>query len=366
MKRKNRKILLTGGHAGTTGLAVIEKLSEESVEIFWIGATTAFEGKKVKTIEDLAFDKSLVKVYKIPFGKINRKHPHKSILSFIKIPFGLVLAFVYLLKIRPKVVLSFGGSVSVPVVFVSWLFRIPVILHEQTTAAGKANVVAARFANHVAISRPESKSFFPQEKVVLTGNPVGSSIKKIKLKNKISKKPNLLVLGGSRGATVINQLITGCLEDLLEMFSVYHITGQIDYDKQRRVKQKLSKEFAHKYHVYKVVPPGNMYKMYNLSDIIVSRSGANTVSEILFAKRPVVFIPIPWSYNDEQTKNAKSLEKLGLAIVLNQDRSDSKDLYMAIQMVLKDWDKMIASSKSVISPDTNASKTLSSIVLKYI
>ncbi|MFC1649147.1 glycosyltransferase [Patescibacteria group bacterium] len=364
-KRERNKILLTGGHAGTTAVAVIDEL-QGAVDIFWIGATSAFEGKKVETIEEMVFQKSEVKSFKIPTGKINHKYPYKSILSLFKLPFGFVAALYLLIVIRPKVILSFGGSVSIPVVFAAWVCRKTIVLHEQTIAAGKANIEMSRFANKVTISRQESAKYFPIDKTLLTGNPVQKSIRQLKPKTKLSQNPNILVVGGSRGASVINDVVIESITDILKMFNLHHITGRVDYLKLINARQKLPKNLADKYHVYPVVNPKSMYKMYDLSDLIISRSGANIVSEILIAKRPTIFIPIPWTYNDEQNKNAKFVEKLGSAIVLDQDGLTGRDLVMALQMVVKKWDSMVANAIKYESPDRDAAQKLASIVLEYL
>ena len=143
----SKTILLTGGHAATTGIAVVEEIrrreSLKGAEIYWIGSLTAIEGSKFSTIESRTFPRIGVNFIPIIAGKIQTKFTRHTIPSLLKIPVGFIQAFWLMLKIKPKVTLSFGGYSSFPVIFWSWIFRIPVILHEQTVVAGRASISSA-------------------------------------------------------------------------------------------------------------------------------------------------------------------------------------------------------------------------------
>src|SRR5260221_10516561 len=149
-------ILLTGGHAGTTALSVIEEFqSREDTrdwKIFWIGAQHAVEGKKTPTLESQILPKLGITSYSIIMGRLQRKFTRYTLASLIKIPFGFIHALYLLKKIKPQVILSFGGFAAYPVVVVGSLLKIPVVIHDQTAAAGRANMFSARFAKKVAIS----------------------------------------------------------------------------------------------------------------------------------------------------------------------------------------------------------------------
>jgi len=205
------RILLTGGHAATTGIAVIEEIRKteklKDSKIYWLGAQTAMEGSKISTLESRVFPRIGVQFIPIIAGKIQTKFTRHTIPSILKIPVGFIQAFWYLVKIRPNVVLSFGGYSSFPVVFWSWVFRIPVILHEQTVAAGRASISSSPFATKIALARSESLSYFPKNKSVITGNPLMSNVLKVKPRKYLGNPPTILIIGGSRGSNFINDLI---------------------------------------------------------------------------------------------------------------------------------------------------------------
>lgn len=149
---KEIRIVLTGGHAGTTAIAVIEELirrREINWDIYWIGAKKAFEGKSISTLESLHLPKLGVKHYTIISGRLQRKFTPWTIPSLIKIPISFFHAWKVLKQINPRVIISFGGYSAFPVVVAGALKRIPTVIHEQTAAVGRANKLSALFANNL-------------------------------------------------------------------------------------------------------------------------------------------------------------------------------------------------------------------------
>ncbi|MEJ2347924.1 MAG: UDP-N-acetylglucosamine--N-acetylmuramyl-(pentapeptide) pyrophosphoryl-undecaprenol N-acetylglucosamine transferase [Patescibacteria group bacterium] len=353
------KIVLAGGHAATTALATVEELiRDEKWDIYWIGAGKAMEGKDVPTLESKIFPKIGIKSYKIISGRLQRKLTFWTLPSIIKIPFGFFHAMILLLKIRPKVILSFGGFAAFPVVVVGFFLRIPIVVHEQTSAAGRSNIFSAKFAKKIALSRKSSQKYFAESKSRLVGNPVMTQIAEIKPKEKIGKPPTVLIVGGSRGSQTINEAVLETLDKLVERYNVIHQTGFIDFEKIKEARDSLSKEFKEKYEIYKMIEPMDMDGVYKRADIVVSRAGANTVSEIIAAKIPTILIPIPWVYENEQTKNAEYAEEFGVARILNQKSLSGKALFLAIKGIEKDWFRIVESVKNKKSPDINAAKRL--------
>jgi len=159
--------VLTGGHAATTALSTIEEIlrSWEGAKVYWIGSKRAFEGKRELSIEAKIFPKKGIKFEPIIMGRLQRKFTLWTIPSLIKLPFGFVHGLFLMLKIRPKVVLSFGGFASFPIVFWSFFLGVPVILHEQTSAAGRANKFSSLFSKKIALARSSSKKYFRSEKI---------------------------------------------------------------------------------------------------------------------------------------------------------------------------------------------------------
>lgn len=350
VKRKGkRRIVLTGGHAATTALATAEELKKSAKipwDIHWIGTESALEGKRAPTLGALVFPEK-VAYHPIIAGRLQRRFTIWTIPSILKIPIGFVHALFILLKIRPSIILSFGGFAAFPVVFVGWLMAIPVIIHEQTSVVGRANKISAIFAKKIAISRPTSAKYFPRRKTILVGNPILSGIFKIPFKNKPGCPPTLFITAGSRGSQFINSLINQIIKELLAKFVVIHQTGYLDYEKFERVKNSLDRNLKSNYIVYSVINPGKMVDVYSQSDIVISRAGANTVSELIATKRPSILIPIPFSYKDEQNKNAQFAQKLGIAKVLPQEKLTAQKLVRQVNKVYENWSKITTSIKHI-------------------
>ncbi|MDP1760304.1 MAG: glycosyltransferase, partial [Candidatus Woesebacteria bacterium] len=219
-----RKLLLAGSHGATTGLAIIEEIKSKNLdwEVFWVGRKHAGERNKSHSLEFKILPKLGVIFYHLESGKIENKFTRYTIPALIKIPFGFLQALALLLKIRPDLTLSLGGASGSLVSFWSWVLGIPIIVHEQTASAGRANIFSSKFAKKIAISREASQKYFPKDKVVLTGNPISKNIINIINKPKNSEVKTILITGGSRGSTWLNNAVRPILDDLLKKYFVIH------------------------------------------------------------------------------------------------------------------------------------------------
>ncbi len=366
MKGNETNILLTGGHAGTTGLAVIEEIKKRFPEakISWIGSKSAISGSKATSIEYKIYPSLGVKFYNLIAGKLQTKFTRYTIPLLLMIPIGFIQAFFLLLKIKPCVILSFGGFSSFPVIFWGFIFGIPVILHEQTVVTGRAAMVSSYFAKRIALGRSESQKYFPKEKSVLTGNPLSEEIVSVKPKNTLGGTKTILVMGGSRGSEFINEEIFKLIPKLLTKYNVIHITGEHEFEKY---KDFQSKSYQSKnYQVISFVDPREMPTYYKRADLVIARSGANTVSEILYIKIPTIFIPLPRTFMDEQYKNAKYAEEFGIAKVMTEKEVSSGDLFRVIDEVFADWQDIVNKVLPKPSPDADASKKVVDSVEKYL
>jgi len=344
MQKNN--LLLTGGHAATTAISVIKELQKKypDYNLYWVGPKSAVEGKYVPTLASRVMEKMQVKFISITTGRLQRKFTVWTIPSLLKIPVGIFQAFKIISDIKPRIVISFGGFASVPVCFVGWIFRIPVIIHEQTVAAGLANKITAFFARKVLIARIDSQEFFTKSKTILVGNPVNAEIVKIEPKLKLSAKPVIYITGGSSGAQRINSVVGEALFDLLKNYKIIHQTGKLDYEVFKEKRENFPSDLKKNYEVYDFIDPNEMPEIFGRADVIVSRAGANTLSEIAITKRPAILIPIPWTAYDEQTKNAKLLEKSGIAVILEEKDLNAESLLKNIKNVVKNWDRMVKNS----------------------
>ena len=367
-KGKRSKIVLTGGHAATTAVAVAEEIKSEGLnwELYWIGVKNAIEGKKVVTLESEVLPRLGVKFLPLTTGRIQRRFTIWTIPSILKIPIGLVQSLYYLVKIRPSVVLSFGGFAAFPVVLNAKLLGIPVVIHEQTSVAGRSNLLSQRFASKIALSRPESKKYYPAAKCVVTGNPVMKEITKIKPKLKLGNPPVIFITGGSRGSQKINDTFSKILNKLLSKYKLIHQTGGLDYLKFSEIKQRLPQALRDNYEVFVRVNPLEVSKIYEKSDIVVARAGANTVSEVMTIKRPAIFIPLSISFMDEQTKNATVARDLGLARIILQKNLTPENLFKEIEDLIGNYHAIVQRVISKETPDKDASRKLLSVMKGYV
>jgi UDP-N-acetylglucosamine--N-acetylmuramyl-(pentapeptide) pyrophosphoryl-undecaprenol N-acetylglucosamine transferase len=225
--QKKIKVVLTGGHGGTTAIATVfaSKKQNKDWEIHWIGTKKAVEGKSALTLEFKALPEYGVICHSLIAGRFQKRFTRHTFPSLAKFPIGFLQSLVIVLKIRPSLTVSYGGFAAFPVVFWSFIFGIPVIIHEQTMAIGLANKFSIPFAKKIAVSRKESSQFFPSKKTILTGNPVSPKIALISPKEKIGNPPTIFIIGGSRGSQIINRALFPILEKLLLEFKLIHISG---------------------------------------------------------------------------------------------------------------------------------------------
>lgn len=314
------RIVFTGG--GTAGhifpgLAVAESLPV-NYEIIWLGSSNGRDEKFVKSLPR-------VKFIAIPSGKYRRYFSFQNFIDCFKIIFSFFVSFFVLLKLKPVLVFSKGGFVSTPPCFAAHVLGIPVITHECDVSLGLATKLNAKVADKVLVSYPETTNFFHnQDKIIYTGNPVRSIFYKANGKSTNAflgltpKKPILLVLGGSLGASQINNLIYENTEELLKHFFIIHQTGDANIEKAKEVLSGL-KENAEYYKPYPFINEQLPDLVYS-SCIVVSRSGANTVWELATLGKPMVLIPLEQGFSrGDQVENARVFEKAKAAIVLQGD-----------------------------------------------
>lgn len=370
--------MITGGHL-TPALAVIEELrkspstgSGSGWEIIFIGRKQAAEGDPTPSVESEIIPELGIPFYSIEAGRIQRQLTRWLITSLLKIPLGFWQAFFLIGRLKPDVILSFGGYVSAPIVLAGWLFKIPSVTHEQTTVKGLATRFNSLFANKIAVSWPKSVEQFPQDKVVLTGNPIRKEISKVnpeilKLFNFDSKLPLVLVTGGNQGSHLINQAVMKSLPRLLELTNIFHQCGHLeglgDFEKLAKARQKLPYRLKKRYHIKKYLDSAEMGTLLNRADLVVSRGGINTISELLALGKPSLLIPHSWIYKSEQERNAEMLAGLGVAEILPTAKVSSRTLTNKIRLMLTKlslYRRHLKEAKNLIKKD--ASKKIVELV----
>lgn len=330
------KIVVSGGGTGGhiyPALSFIHEVKKQhpNVDVLYIGTKKGLESAIVPR-ENIPFHAIDISGFKRSLSFENVK----TIVRFIK----SVRTCKQLLKqYKPDVVLGTGGYVCGPVVYAAAKLGIPTIIHEQNSIPGLTNTFLSRYVNKVAICFEETKQYFPQEKVVLTGNPrasevVGKDGREAKRALGLDeKKKTVLIVGGSRGARPINEAFLQVLHEVEQKpYQFLYVTGDVHYDKVIKAVQDVGnptnviiRPFIH-----------NMPEVLAGMDMIVARAGATTLAEITALGIPSVLIPSPYVTNNHQEKNARALEKKGAAIVRLESELTGARLLDDIDRILLD------------------------------
>ena len=350
----------TGGHV-LSSVAVIEELRkrEYPVEMLWVGSHGGVE-------RDIAHSHG-VPFVAIQTGKLRRYLSAKTVTDMLRIPIGVVQAWRHVRAFRPDVIFSTGGAVSVPTV-VAGARTAPVITHEQTAQVGIANRTAARFAKRFAVAFEETAAIARNHHahVVITGNPVRASLAdgdKARGWEHFGLSPDLPVIfvtGGARGASPINQRIEALLPQLLERAQIVHQAGPSvandDAARLRAMWDRWPADLRDRYGVQEFVG-SEIADLYAITDLVIARAGAGTVSELAFLGMPAILIPLPGTWGDEQRKNARVLGNADAAIVLEQADATPERLRQEIAGLLDDplrRNAMGANARRISRPDAAA------------
>lgn len=329
-----KRIVLTGG--GTAGhvtpnIALIPSLKEAGYDIFYIGS---YDGIEKKLISD--FD---IPYYGISSGKLRRYFDVKNFTDPFKVLKGCKEAFSIIRKIKPDILFSKGGFVSVPVVYAAKRLKIPVIIHESDMTPGLANKLSIPSASKVCCNFPETVKYLPEGKAVLTGSPIrkelsqGSKLAGLKFCNFTANKPVILVVGGSMGAVTVNNCIRSILPTLLEKFQVVHLCGKDKLDSSlKNIKGYVQFEYIKE----------ELKDLFEIADIVVSRAGANAICELLALKKPNILIPLSASASrGDQILNARSFEKQGFSCVIEEEQLTDELLVNSINNVYENKQRFI-------------------------
>ncbi len=340
-----KKIVLTGG--GTAGhvtpnIALLPGLREAGYEISYIGSYT---GMEKQLIEDQG-----VTYYGIASGKLRRYLDLKNLTDPARVVKGFFQAKKLLKKIRPNVVFSKGGFVSVPVVLAAKSLHIPAIIHESDMTPGLANKIAIPAAYRVCCNFPETLKYLPEGKAILTGSPIrkelltGNKQDAFSLCGFHSDKPVILIIGGSSGAKVINEHIRAILPELLKSYQVIHLCGKGLSDESLKDLEGYAQfEYANK----------ELRDLFAAADLVISRAGANSICELLALHKPNILIPLSAAASrGDQILNARSFEKQGFSYVIEEEQMNADTLNTAINTVMNNRDTYIDAMKKSTQLDS--------------
>jgi UDP-N-acetylglucosamine--N-acetylmuramyl-(pentapeptide) pyrophosphoryl-undecaprenol N-acetylglucosamine transferase len=323
------KILFTGG--GTGGhifpiIAVareIKKRQVEKLELSYMGPEDEFASK--------LFFKEGIKTYFVLSGKIRRYFNFSAFFQnladlFIKVPLGIIQAFLILFFTAPDLIFSKGGYGSIPTVIAAWILQIPIFMHESDSTPGLTNKIISKFSRSIFVSFPiKLTQYFPEKKMILAGNPIREELLQVDPANAKavfnikSTKPIVLILGGSQGSTRINDLIFQILPSLLGQFEIIHQCGKKDFDRlSAEVKNFIPTELQSGFHLYAFLDENQMKHALSAATCVIGRAGAGTIFEIAAFKKPSILVPLPESAQNHQVKNAYAYGNSGACIVIEE------------------------------------------------
>ncbi len=352
MHEKKIKIVLTGG--GTAGhvlphFAMLHLYREAEWDILYIGSTGI--EKQLVTKEGLRFRE-------IKTGKLRR---HLSLQNFFDI-FGVLWGILQSLHImrqeRPQIVFSKGGYVSVPVAIAAWFLKIPVITHESDLSPGLANRIITKFSKKILCAFPETIKALPAIKSQCVGLPVRNDINQGN-KNKAYElcnfryddpRPIILIMGGSQGAVRINTLIEKTMTTLLESFRLIHLTGK---GKTCGVIKDGYKEFE--------FVNDELKHLLSICELVICRSGANTIFELLSLQKPMLMIPLEMASRGDQVENALLFAKNNWGIVLRETTLSPENLLQSLSELRAKTSSIIAAMEK--SPTNNAAENIFQILM---
>ncbi|MFB7919534.1 glycosyltransferase [Streptomyces sp. NPDC056061] len=327
-----RLIVTGGGTGGHTypALTAIRTLRERltaqgrSLDVQWIGSADSLEAR-VADAEGITFTA-------VATGKVRRSSNPLKMVSpanmrdMARVPLGVAQARKAVAKFQPHVVLATGGYVAVPTGLAARMCKVPLVLHEQTVRLGLANRRLASSASRIAVSSESSLPLLAESVrplAVVTGNPVRPEVLVGHPDKAVAALglgfdralPTVYVTGGAQGSQQINNLVGGELPWLLERANVVHQCGPAHFETLAARAAALPADVAARYHLTPFVGP-ELPDVLALADVVISRSGAGTLSELTALGKPAVFIPLASSAGNEQAHNARHLEESGAAIAL--------------------------------------------------
>ena len=350
----------TGGHL-FPGIALAQELIDRNQghDVIFVGTP---KGLEVKHVPKAGFELALIHV-----GALRGKGVLGIITSMFRIPKAILQSLKLIRHHRPDVVVGVGGYASGPVVLAAFLRRLPTIVLEQNALPGFTNRILGKLVRKVIVAFPEALGSFAKRKVLLLGNPVRKALVDNFL---MSRKPqpgyHLLVFGGSQGARTINRVmpeVMALLAERIKDLRLIHQTGEYEYDLVRERYLKLG--LLERVDVRSFIE--DMSAAYRQADLVVSRAGATTVTELALCRKPSLLIPYPYAADNHQEVNARSLVLAGAAVMIRESELSAEYLADQIAAILFDAQRralMEEAASSVSRPE--AARDIAEVCLEMV
>jgi len=330
-RRRGGRIIIAGGGTGghifpAIAIANALKKIDPSIEMLFVGAKGKMEMEKVP--------QAGYRIEGLDIAGFNRS----SLIKNIGLPFKIIQSFFQARRImkefKPDAVVGVGGYASFPMLRLAQQKKIPTVIQEQNSFAGKTNMILGKRANRICVAYEGMKKFFPENKIVYTGNPVRAAISELVISRSEGlrffsmedNKKTVLVIGGSLGAKSINEAIDKNLDELLKAGL------QLIWQTGKPYAEKAKERITGKKGVWANEFITQMEYAYAAADIVISRAGAIAISELCVVKKPVLFVPYPYAAEDHQTVNAMSLVKKNAALLIKDSEAIEKTVTVIIAL----------------------------------
>ncbi len=364
---KNKKIIISGGGTGghifpAIAIAQALKRKDETLDILFVGAKGKIEERKVP---EAGF-----KIKLIDIRGFRRKLSFETVKNIFRLIKSLFKANKIIREFKPDAVIGVGGYASGPVVYVASLKGIPTLIQEQNSYPGITNKILSKKADKICVAYEDVKKYFPENKIIMTGNPIRKKITdtdatKEEVLEFFDLEPDkkvILTLGGSGGAKSINDAIKTNLKKIAEtdVFFIWQ-TGKNYYEESLKAAEEIN---AKNIKVYDFI--SRMDLAYKAADLVISRAGAGTISELESLGKAAILVPSPNVAEDHQTKNAEALVKIGAAVLVRDSETENKLTDTALKLVKND-EKIKQLEKNILKEKiSNSDNLIAEEILKLI
>ena len=360
---RNLNFIISGGGTGGHIYPAISisnelKLRYPNSKILFVGANNRMEMQIVP--------KHGFKIIGLWVSGFSRSFSIKNLIFPLKLLISLISSVFIIKSNKPDLVIGTGGFASGPILYIASLFGIPTVIQEQNSYPGITNKILGKRVNKICVAYDNLDRFFDKNKIVFTGNPVRSDIKKIDIKTTSAfnfkleeNKKTLLIIGGSNGSREINKAILNNLElfNLLDIQVLWQC-GKIYFEQYKHLNTNKSVS------VFAFIDEMNL--AYDVADIIISRAGASSISELCIVGKPVIFIPSPNVAEDHQSKNALSLVNKKAAIMI-EEKNIKKDFKNSFTELINNKELQIDLSRNVLKQaKLNATKDIVNEIEKLL
>lgn len=330
-----RAIVFTGGGTAghvTVNLALMPHYLREGWDVHYIGSEQGIERELVAGVAQVTY-------HPVSTGKLRRYMDWNNVKDPFRVAKGVWQAYRLLASIRPRIVFSKGGFVSVPVVAGAWLHRIPSIIHESDLTPGLANRIAIPMATKVCTTFPETAKHLPESKAAHVGAVIreelfrGDACRGLAMCDFVRTKPVMLIMGGSLGSQRINRAVRERLDALTETFQIVHLCGKGNRDES--ISNRAYRQFEY---VTDELPD-----LIAMADIVVSRAGSNSIFEFLALRKPMLLIPLSLAASrGDQIANAESFRARGVAEVLQEESLTGEAFVKAVYTLYEERERYVS------------------------